>query len=144
MSFIDAIRYIEQLSVIDEFGGRGRASKISKFYVILKVTDGEGNAIEIPFADIQNAISNGQFVISDYIGLNDYSTGNINDNVSAFIIKDAVYKWDSNIITIEPTPTAKSTSVSVKFKNSRSDSDVIVSTCYQSDFPSTFYFDRDS
>ncbi|QIU88414.1 hypothetical protein [Yokenella regensburgei] len=144
MSFIDSIKYIQQLNVIDEFGGRGRSNKISKFYIILKVTDESGNPIEISFGDVSDAVKNGQFVISDYIGLKDYSTGNIGDSGSDFILKDAVYRFEDNIITFEPSLLARSTSVSVKFKNDRNDIAVIASTCYQSDFPSTFYLDHDN
>jgi hypothetical protein len=144
MSFIDSIKYIERLSVVDEFGGRGGKDKISKIYICLKVTNENGEPIEISFGDIKNAATEGKIVVSDYMGVTNYDVGiNKTDN-SQFIVSDAVYKWQTNIITLEPVKFSGNISLCVKFRNENNDKNIITSTCYLSDFPSAAYFSKSS
>lgn len=144
MSFVDSIKHIEQLSIIDEFGGRGNAGKINTFHIILRVTDENGNSIEISLDDIKRAASNGQIILSDYIGLANYSVGINEDTTKQFIIKDSIYKYHTNIITLSPSEFTGDISLSVKFRANKDDEKDIASTAFLSDFPSTFFLSRSS
>lgn len=42
MSFVDNIRYVRQLSVVDEFGGLGDPGKVSFICVVFRATDNDG------------------------------------------------------------------------------------------------------
>lgn len=142
MSFIDSIKYIDRLSVVDEFGGRGDKNDISKIYISLKVTDENGNPIEISFGDIKNAASEGQIIVSDYMGITNYSIGIADTDKTNFIVTDSIYKWNTNIITLKPSTFSGRISLCVKFRKQNNDDDIISSTCYLSDFPSTAYFSK--
>lgn len=54
MSFLDKVKYINQLAVVDEFGGRGHADKITRFYIVFRVTDGSGNDIEVTKEEMED------------------------------------------------------------------------------------------
>jgi hypothetical protein len=139
MSFIDSVKYIERFAVTDEFGGRGKPEKISCFYIVLRVTDENGEPIEITFGDIEDAVRNEQLVLTDYVGFNDISLGLADD--SLFKVTDAKYYKENNFIYVKPVKYKGDISVCVKIQGKK-DGDLFASTCYLSDFPSTFYLSR--
>jgi len=139
MSFIDSIKHIERFAVIDEFGGRGNPEKIRRFYIVLRVTDDNGELIEITFGDIKSAVSAGQLSLTDYVGFTDVSLGL--DDSSQFRVTNAEYHNNSNFISVEPAAFSGSLSVCAKIQEKK-DGNLITSTCYLSDFPSTFYLSK--
>jgi hypothetical protein len=67
MRFIDKVKYINQLAVVDEFSGRGHADKITHFCIVLRVTDGSENVIEVTKEEVEEAISEKNIVLFDYL-----------------------------------------------------------------------------
>lgn len=141
MSFIDIVKNVRQLSVIDEFGGRGSAGKIKKFYIVFRVTDESGSEIEVGKMDVESAVLNNNLVISDYMGNAEYTLSVLNNNPknTHFIVSKVEYKFNSNIITVDVREFKGNASISVKFKRG---SEVIASTCYLSDSPSCFFLSK--
>jgi hypothetical protein len=139
MSFIDSVKYIERFAVTDEFGGRGKPEKINCFYIVLRVTDENGEPIEITFGDIEDAVRNEQLVLTDYVGFTDTPLGLADD--SLFKVTDAKYHKENNFIYVKPVTYTGDISVCVKIQEEK-DGGLIASTCYLSDFPSTFYLSK--
>lgn len=139
MSFIDSVKHTERFAVIDEFGGRGNPEKIRRFYIVLCVTDDNGEPIEITFGDIEDAVRNEQLVLTDYVGFTDIPLGLEDD--SLFKVTDSKYYKENNFIYVEPVKYTGDISVCVKIQEKK-DGDLIASTCYLSDFPSTLYLSK--
>lgn len=139
MSFIDSVKHIEQLAVIDQFGGRGSPDKIRRFYIILRVMDDNGELIEISSGDIKDAVNDEQLVLTDYMGFNDIPLTEHDDN--HFLYVGAIYKDGTNFIVVDPISYTGDISVCVKIKKEKG-GDVFASTCYLSDFPSTFHLSK--
>ncbi|CCP04525.1 hypothetical protein BN439_3502 [Erwinia amylovora Ea644] len=141
MSFIETVKYVRQLSVIDEFGGRGNAGEISEFYIIFRATDGNGTDLSVSKNDVEEAVLNNYIVISNYIGDAQYSLGLLerNPNNDHFIVSKIDYKFNSNVITLSVRDFKGYASISVKFKNANK---VFASTCYLSGNPSCFFLSR--
>lgn len=142
MSFIDSIKYIEQLNVVDEFFGRGDVSKINNFYITLKVTDETGSPIQISFDDVSKAVTDQQIIISDYAGINNYTLGVKDDTSKNFFINDVLFKYHTNFIKLSISTFTGNSTISVQFKTDKDDQKNIATSCYLSDFPSTFYLSR--
>lgn len=141
MSFIHNVKYVRQLSVIDEFGGRGHPARIKKFYIIFRVTDGDGSEISVSKTDVEEAVLSKYLVISNYIGDVEYTLGVLehNPNKDHFIVNKIDYKYNTNIITVGVRDFEGNASISVKFKN---DNQVIASTSYLSGSPSCFFLSK--
>ena len=142
MSFIDSIKFIEQLNVVDEFFGRGDVSKINYFYITLKVTDETGSPIQISFDDVSKAATDQQIIISDYAGINNYTLGIKDDTTKDFTINDVLFKYNTNIIKLSISKFTGNSTISVQFKTDKDDQKNIATSCYLSDTPSTFYLSR--
>ncbi|WP_277972987.1 hypothetical protein [Pantoea agglomerans] len=128
MSFVDKVKYISQLAVVDEFGGRGHADKITRFYIVLRVTDGSGNEVEVTAAEVEEAVAAKNIVLCDYPDNDD------------FIVSGRQYKNNTNFIVVGLGGFSGSTSLCVSFRND--DGSVIASTAYLSDFPSCFFLNK--
>jgi hypothetical protein len=141
MSFIDSVKHIEQLAVIDEFGGRGSPDKIRRFYIILRVMDDNGELFEITSGDIRDAVNAEQLVLADYMGFNKIPLAD-NEN-GDFMYVGAIYKDGTNFIVVDPIKYTGNISICVKILKEKG-GDILASTCYLSDFPSTFHLSKKS
>ncbi|CAO98071.1 hypothetical protein [Erwinia tasmaniensis] len=143
MSFIETVKYVRQLSVIDEFGGRGSAEKIKKFYIIFRAVDQNGTEVEVSRKEIEEAVLKKYLIISNYIGDEEYTLGLLenNQNSDHFTVSKVDYMFNSNVITLAVREFKGNSSVSVKFKI---DSEIIASTCYLSGNSSCFFLSRDT
>ncbi|ADP10404.1 hypothetical protein EJP617_07230 [Erwinia sp. Ejp617] len=141
MRFIETVKHVRQLSVIDEFGGRGNAGKIKEFYIIFRATDGNGTELAVSKNDVEEAVLNNCISICNYIGDAEYTLGLLerNPNNDHFIVSKVDYKFNSNIITLSVRDFKGYASISVKFKN---ENKIIASTCYLSGNPSCFFLSR--
>lgn len=139
MSFIDKVKFINQLVVVDEFGGRGHADKITRFYIVLRVTDKAGNEIEVTTGEVEEAITAKNIVLSDYLNNREFTLGVLTKNPDNcdFIMVGKLYYNNVNLIGIDVAKFSENASICVTFRND--DSSVIMSTSYLSDFPSCFY-----
>lgn len=141
MSFVEKIKYIRTLSVVDEFGGKGDAGKIRKFYIVFRIADLNGSFVSVSKPEVLEAVQNKNIVISDYIGEAVFTTGVLDDNPQNdhFIISDIAYRFDYNILTVKVASFSDDVSISVKFKDG---DDVIATTSYLSDIPSGFFLSK--
>jgi hypothetical protein len=144
MSFIDKIKYINQLAVVDEFGGRGHADKITRFCIIFRVTDGSGNEIEVTTTEVEEAVKAKNIVLCDYLDNKEYTLGIAakNPDNCDFIVAGMAYKNNTNLIVVDMGRFSDNTSLCVSFRND--DGSVIASTTYLSDFPSCFFLNKKS
>ena len=152
MSFVDTVKYVRQLSVVDEFGGRGDADNISKFYIVFRATDDSGNDLQVSLADVQEALMEDEpdIILTDYIGKEAWSIATLDsDNTHYFKLAGVDFKNNVNIITVKIKDNFKEdTAICVKFQQDVKNDDSstkkveLVSSCYLSDFPSTFYLKR--
>jgi len=150
MSFVDTVKYVNQLTVVDEFGGRGLAEKISKFYIVFRATDYSGNELQVSNDEVKEAIEEHDIVITNYMGDETWIIAGLrNDhhyffafggvrfvngiNIITVLIQDNVVDGDGNPVTLG------NTSVCVRFNMECSE---LVSSCYLSDFPSTFFLSK--
>lgn len=140
MSFLEKVKNISDLTVVDEFGGRGNPKFITKFYLVLRLFDDNGEEIELTFTDLIDAISNNHIVFSDYIGTTNYTLGvDASDQKSDFIASDFVYRNGCNIITILVNSFASNASICVKIEST---TDVIISSTYLGGEPSCCYLEK--
>lgn len=141
MSFIDKVKYINQLTVVDEFGGRGLADKISRFYIAFRVTDENGSEIEVTKEEVEEAILDKNIVISDYMGSREFTLGVLRNNPDKcdFVMTGKLYKYNINMIGVDVREFRDNACICVSFRKKGSE---IVSTTYLSDFSSTFFLNR--
>lgn len=139
MSFLDKVKYINMLSVVDEFGGRGNADKITRFYIAFRVSDENSCDIEVTKAEIEEAILDKNIVITDYTESREYTLGVLKNNAAKcdFVMASKIYKNNVNLIGINTGGFNDTASICVSFR--KDDGSVIASTSYLSDFPSTFF-----
>lgn len=142
MSFVDKVKYISQLAVVDEFGGRGHADKITRFCIIFRVTDGSGNEVEVTTAEVEEAVKAKNIVLCDYLDNKEYTLGVAakNPDNDDFIVSGRQYKNNTNLIVVDMGGFSGNTSLCVSFRNN--DGSVIASTTYLSDFPSCFFLNK--
>lgn len=141
MSFIETVKYVRQLIVIDEFGGRGHSEKIKKFYIIFRVADKNGTEVAVSRNEIEEAVLKKYLVISNYMGDEEYTLGLLenNQNSDHFTVSKVDYTFNSNVITLSVRAFQGSSSISVKFKK---DNEIIASTCYLSGNSSCFFLSK--
>lgn len=154
MSFVDTVKYVRQLSVVDEFGGRGDADNISKFYIVFRATDDSGNDLQVSLNDVEEALQEDvpDIILTDYIGKTTWKIATLDsDTTRYFKLAGVDFRNNANIITVKVKDNFKeSTSVCVKFQQDVKNDDgstkkvELVSSCYLSDFPSTFYLKKKS
>lgn len=152
MSFVDTVKYVRQLSVVDEFGGRGDADNISKFYIVFRATDDSGNDLQVSLEDVEEAMMEDvpDIILSDYIGKEAWQIATLdNDNSRYFKLAGVDFRDNVNIITVKVRDNFKlDTSLCVRFQQDVKSDDgstkkvELVSSCYLSDFPSTFYLKK--
>lgn len=157
MSFVDTVKYVRQLTVVDEFGGRGDADNISKFYIVFRATDDSGNDLQVSLEDVEEALLEGvpDIILTDYIGNEEWHIGVLkNSDTCYFQLAGVDFRNNANIITVEvkdlfhTDEKMKDTSVCVRFQQDVKNDDgstkkaELVSSCYLSDFPSTFYLKK--
>jgi hypothetical protein len=143
MSFIDKVKQATHFSIIDEFGGKGRADRITYFYIVLKLIDENGEVVTLNDSDVSSAVGNGNITISNYIGDAEYSIAILENNPgkSQFVISTV----NSNsagfsFIKVKVTEYFNiDSSISVKFKDGNVE---FLSTCYSSYFSSFAYLSR--
>ncbi|WP_277973503.1 hypothetical protein [Pantoea agglomerans] len=142
MSFVDKVKYINQLAVVDEFGGRGHADKITRFYIVLRVTDGNGEDIEITAAEVEEAVKGNNIVLCDYLNNREFTLGVLEKNPDNcdFIVVGKLYQNNTNLIGIDVREFKENASVCVMFRDNAGA--VIASTTYLSDFPSCFFLNK--
>jgi len=142
MSFLNKVRYINMLSMVDEFGGRGNADKITRFYIAFRASDENSCDIEVTKAEIEEAIFDKNIVITDYTGSREYTLGVLKSNANKcdFVMASMSYKNNVNLIGINVGAFNGTASICVSFR--KIDNSVIASTSYLSDFPSTFFLNR--
>lgn len=142
MSFIEKVKYISQLAVVDEFGGRGHADKINRFYIVFRVTDESGNDIEVTAGEVEDAVKAENIILCDYLDNRRFTLGVLEkkpDNCE-FIVVGKLYKNNTNLIGVDVAEFSENASICVTFRN-EADS-VIASTTYLSDFPSCFFLNN--
>jgi len=142
MSFIDKVKYINQLAVVDEFGGRGHADKITRFYIVFRVTDENGSDIEVTKEEAEEAVLEKNIVLVDYLNTKAYTLGVLASNPDNcdFIMAGKLYKSNTNLIGVDVAKFSENASICVSFRNS--DDSVIAETTYLSDFPSCFFLNK--
>ena len=142
MSFLDKVKYINMLSVVDEFGGRGNADKITRFYIAFRTSDENSCEIEVTKAEIEEAILDKNIIITDYPGNRQYTLGVLKSNANKcdFVMTDKSYTNHVNLIGIDVGAFTGTASICVSFR--KNDNSVIASTSYLSDFPSTFFLHK--
>lgn len=144
MSFTDKVKHISQFAIIDEFCGRGAADKISRFYIVLRVTDENGNPLQITSDEVKEAIQKVKpnIVLADYLGNNEYTMEMWSDNpgVCDFLILGNQYRNNVNIMGVDVWKFRASASLCVKIRSD--DGSEMASTTYLSDFPSCFFLNR--
>lgn len=154
MSFVDTVKYVRQLSVVDEFGGRGDADNISKFYIVFRATDDSGNDLQVSLEDVEDALMEDvpDIILTDYIGKESWKIATLDsDNSHYFKLAGVDFRNNVNIITIKVKDNFKEdTALCVKFQQDVKDADgktqkvELVSSCYLSDFPSTCYLKKNT
>lgn len=154
MSFIDTVKYVRQLSVVDEFGGRGDADNISKFYIVFRATDDSGNDLQVSLKDVEEALLETvpDIILTDYIGKEEWHIGILeNDTTCYFKLAGVDFRNNVNIITVKVKDNfKKDTALCVRFQQDVKNNDGstkkvdLVSSCYLSDFPSTFYLKKNT
>jgi hypothetical protein len=142
MSFIDKVKYINQLAVVDEFGGRGHVDKITRFCIVFRVTDKSGNDIEVTNAEIEDAVKAKNIVLCDYLDNKEFTLGVAEKNPDNcdFIVSGRQYKNNTNLVVVDVRDFKDNASLCVSFRND--DSSVIASTTYLSDYPSCFFINK--
>ncbi|OAH32777.1 hypothetical protein [Serratia marcescens] len=143
MSFIDSVKNIGLFAIIDEYGGKGSPAEINDFYIVLRVTDNRGQSIQITSGDVDEAVRNNQFMLSDYMGVNKIPLGMNNDNRFDFNINDVKYNsiYNYNYFSVGTSMFHGSCSVCAIIRKEQ-DGEIIASTCYQSRFQSTLYLSK--
>ena len=141
MGFLDKVNYINMLSGVDEFGGRGNADKITRFYIAFRASNENSCDIEVTKAEIEEAILDRNIVITDYTESQEYTLGVLKSNAAKcnFVMANKSYKNNVNLIGINVGEFNDTASICVSFR--KGDGSVIASTSYLSDFPSTFFLD---
>ncbi|WP_337013689.1 hypothetical protein [Pantoea sp. AS142] len=142
MSFVDNVKYVRQLSVVDEFGGLGEAAKVSRFYVTFRATDDDGQDIRVSEADVVAAIREKDIVIAGWAGLNNYSLAAdaANPDGCPFIFSGCRYRDSLNILAISfAGDYREDAGLSVRFMDGDTE---ITSSCYLSPFPSAVFINR--
>lgn len=142
MSFVDNIKYIRQLSVVDEFGGLGEPGKISRFFVVFRATDNDGQDIRVSDADVVAAIREKDIVIADWAGLNNHSLSPdaANPDGCNFIFSGCRYRDCINILAITLAGDYRENAgLSVRFMDGDTE---ITSSCYLSPYPSAVFINR--
>lgn len=142
MSFVDNIKYVRQLSVVDEFGGLGEAGKVSRFYVAFRATDNEGKDIRVSEADVVAAIREKDIVIADWVGLNNYplAPGAANPDGCRFIFSGCRYRDCVNILAITLAGDYREDAgLSVRFMDGETE---LTSSCYLSPYPSAVFIHK--
>ncbi|MGV2814526.1 hypothetical protein [Enterobacter cancerogenus] len=152
MSFIDTVKYVRQLSVVDEFGGRGDASNISKFYIVFGIMDDNGNNLQVSLEEIEAALMDDipGLVVTDYMGTEEWHIGLLDKDVTSYFKLAGVdFRNNVNIITVKVNESfTQDAAICVKFQQSVTDDEgkltkaELVSSSYLSDFPSTFYLKK--
>lgn len=152
MSFVDTVKYVRQLSIVDEFGGRGDANNIRQFYIVFRATDDDGNDLQVSAEDVDAALLkvNPDILLTNYIGNDDWGIAVLsNDNTHNFYLGGVAFKNGFNIITVNVKETFTGNhAICVKFLQDETDTEgnttkvELVSSTYLSDFPSTFYISR--
>lgn len=142
MSFIDKVQYINQLAVVDEFGGRGHADKITRFYIGFRVTDGSGNDLQVTKEEVEDAVGNKNIVLCDYLDNKDYTLALLasNPNNCDFIVSGTNYINNTNIIIVDMGKFSDNASICVKLLDGNGS--LLASTAYLSDFPSCFFLNK--
>jgi hypothetical protein len=139
MSFVDSIKYIRQLSVVDEFGGLGDASKISRFYVVFRATDSDGEDIEVSETDVVEAIRDKNIEITDWVGLSSYSLAPEAANADGdhFVFGGFQHRNNVNIFEINLAEEFRDdVSFCVRFMDGDTE---LMSSCYMSSYPSAIF-----
>lgn len=139
MSFVDNIKYVRQLSVVDEFGGLGEPDKISRFYVAFRATDNEGKDIRVSEADVVAAIREKDIVMADWAGLNNYplAPDAANPDGCNFIFSGCRYRDSINILAITLAGDYRENAgICVRFMDGDTE---ITSSCYLSPYPSAVF-----
>lgn len=139
MSFVDSIKYIRQLSVVDEFGGLGDAGKISCFYVVFRATDSDGEDIRVSEADVVKAIREKDIEITDWVGLSRYSLAPEAANADGypFVFGDFQYRNNVNILAINLAEEFREDAgLCVRFMAGGTE---LMSSCYMSSYPSAIF-----
>lgn len=154
MSFFDTVKYVHQLSIVDEFGGRGGANNISKFYIVFRVMDDNGNNLQVSLEEIEETLLADVpgIILTDYMGSEEWHIGMLdNDDSTYFKLAGVEFRNNVNIVTVKVKETfAQEAAICVKFQKSVTDKSgntttvELVSSCYLSDFPSTFYLKKNS
>jgi len=144
MSFLDKIKYINMLSVVDEFGGRGHSDKITRFNIAFRVTDENGCETEVTKGEVEEAILDKNIVITNYPGNREYTLGVLKNNPDKcdFVMMDKSYRNYVNLIGVDVREFRDNASICVSLR--KNDGSVIASTSYLSDFPSTFFLNGKS
>jgi len=142
MSFIDKVQYINQLAVVDEFGGRGHADKITRFHIVFRVTDGSGNDIEVTKDEMEEGVLSKNIVLCDYLDNKDYTLALLTSNPDNcdFIVSGTNYIYNTNIINVDIGKFSDNASLCVKFLGDNGS--LLASTTYLSDFPSCFFLNK--
>lgn len=150
MSFVDTVKYVNQLAVVDEFGGRGLAEKIRRFYIVFRATDECGNELQVSEDDVKEAVIEKDIIVTNYIGSNEWTISCLlNDHHYFFALEGSSFVNGVNIITVRIQDNVVdgygkpvnlgNTSICVKFKKNDAE---LISSCYLSDFPSTFFLSK--
>lgn len=152
MSFVDTVKYVRQLSIVDEFGGRGDANSISKFYIVFRATDDSGNDLRVSLEDVEEALMEDEpdIILTDYIGKAAWQIATLDkDDTRYFKLAGVDFRDNANIITVKVKENFnEDTSLCVRFQRDVRDADgkknkvELVSSCYLSDCPSTFYLKK--
>lgn len=142
MSFIDKVKYINQLAVVDEFGGRGHADKITRFCIVFRVTDENGSDIEVTKEEAEEAVLKKNIVLVDYLNSREYALAVLASNPDNcdFIMSSKSYQNNTNLIGIDVAKFSGNASICVTFRDDNNS--VIAATSYLSDFPSCFFLNK--
>lgn len=150
MSFVDTVKYVNQLAVVDEFGGRGLAAKIRRFCIVFRATDENGNNLQVSQDDVTEAVLEKDIVVTNYTGTEEWTIAALlSDHHYFFALEECRFINGVNLITVRiqndvvdadgKPVTLGDTAICVRFKK---DDAELVSSCYLSDFPSTFFVSR--
>jgi hypothetical protein len=151
MSFVDTVKYVRQLQVVDEFGGRGDVNNISQFYIIFRATDDSGNEIHVSKEDVEAALKEDvpDIILTDYIGKTEWKIATLGEDNLHFELDGVDFRNNVNIITIKIRDSFKEdTTICVRFQQDVKDDAgstkkvELVSSCYLSDFPSCFFLNK--
>lgn len=139
MSFVDNIRYVRQLSVVDEFGGLGEPGKVSFFCVAFRATDNDGQDIRVSEADVVAAIKEKDIVMADWAGLNNYSLAPdaANPDGCHFVFSGCWYRDNVNFLRVTLAGDyPENAGICVRFMDGDTE---ITSSCYLSPYPSAVF-----